>query len=215
MKTRLLLTAAFTLLAVVLVPVSVSGQGHMKARLTGYQEVPPVSTPAGGWFVAKIDRKTGAILWELSYSGLASGVTEAHIHFGQPGVNGGVIAFLCTSSLQNRPIVVPICPEAEGTVAGEIDRGSIIGPAEQGIEAGELGEALRAIFSGLTYVNVHTNAYPANESLGEIRGQIRRGFAGRKGYNPFADPDDVAPEESAPDPAVDRNRDRDESEDED
>jgi hypothetical protein len=38
-----------------------------------------------------------------------------------------------------------------------------------GIAAGEFDEVLRAIRSGNTYANVHTNKHPG----GEIRGQIR------------------------------------------
>ena len=44
----------------------------------------------------------------------------------------------------------------------------IIGPAGQGITAGEWGELVAAIRSGVTYANVHTTAHPG----GEIRGQI-------------------------------------------
>ena len=44
----------------------------------------------------------------------------------------------------------------------------MIGPAAQGIAAGELGELSRAMRAGVTYANVHTATYPA----GEIRGQI-------------------------------------------
>jgi hypothetical protein len=209
MKTRVLLAAAVMLVSVIFTASSLLAQGYVKAELTGYQEVPPVSTPAGGRFVGKIDKKTGAVEWELSYAGLDSGVMEAHIHFGQPGVNGGLILFLC-AELQNGTVSIPSCPETEGTVTGVIDRDSIIGPADQGIGEGELGEALRAIFSGVTYVNVHTRAYPE----GEIRGQIRRGFARKHGRGPFSDAgdiDDSNPEQT--DSETNRNGSRDTEDD--
>ena len=52
-----------------------------------------------------------------------------------------------------------------GTVASD----NVIGPAGQGIAAGEFDEMIRAIRSGATYVNVHSNAFPG----GELRGQVR------------------------------------------
>jgi hypothetical protein len=49
----------------------------------------------------------------------------------------------------------------------------IIDATPQGIAAGQLGEALRAMRAGVTYVNVHTGLFPG----GEIRGLI----GGKKG----------------------------------
>lgn len=146
---------------------SVLAQGFVKARLSGYEEVPPVSTEGRGIFVAKIDRETGEIDYELTYEGLEGLASEAYIWFGQPGVIGDVIATLCSGD----------CPTPSGTVTGTIMAGDILGPAAQGIDPGDLEEALMAILSGVTYVNVHTDLY----TLGEIRGQIRRGFARIRG----------------------------------
>jgi hypothetical protein len=44
-----------------------------------------------------------------------------------------------------------------------------VGPAAQGIAAGEFAELVRAIKAGATYVNVHSSLFPT----GEIRGQIK------------------------------------------
>jgi hypothetical protein len=44
----------------------------------------------------------------------------------------------------------------------------VIGPAGQGIAAGEFAELLAAMRAGVTYVNVHSTLYPG----GEIRAQI-------------------------------------------
>ena len=46
---------------------------------------------------------------------------------------------------------------------------NVIGPAAQGIAAGEFAELVRAIRAGATYVNVHTTVHPG----GEIRKQLR------------------------------------------
>ena len=56
-----------------------------------------------------------------------------------------------------------------GTVTGVVDAADVIGPADQGIEAGSLSEILRAMRAGAAYVNVHTQV---NQG-GEIRGQIK------------------------------------------
>ena len=93
---------------------------------------------------------------------------------GARAVNGGVSAFLCTN-LGNGPIGTPTCPLTEGTVTGVITPATVVGPANQGIAAGEFGELVRAIRAGATYANLHTTA----NAGGEIRGQIATHDEGR------------------------------------
>lgn len=131
----------------------------LKAKLDGFQQVPSLLTNGTGTFSATIN--SNSISYTLTYSGLSSTTTVAHIHFGQTGVNGGVIAFLCGGGGK------PACPTS-GTVTGTITAANIIGPADQGIALKDFAGALRAIESGNTYVNVHSKTYP----MGEIRGQI-------------------------------------------
>jgi glucose-1-phosphate thymidylyltransferase len=70
-------------------------------------------------------------------------VLQAHIHFGQPGVNGGIVTLLCTN-LGNGPAGTPLCP-ASGTVTGTISAATVVGAAAaQRIAAGELAEVIRA-----------------------------------------------------------------------
>lgn len=102
--------------------------------------------------------------YTLSYSGLEGTTTLfAHIHFGQRDVAGGVAAFLCGGGGK------PACPNTAGTVSGTVVAADVIGPAGQGIAAGEFGELLTAMGDGITYANAHTNKHPG----GEIRGQIK------------------------------------------
>jgi hypothetical protein len=101
--------------------------------------------------------------YELSYSDIQFGTaTVAHIHLGRPGITGGVSAFLCGGGGK------PACPATSGTVTGTITAADVIGPAGQGIAAGELAELLRALREGATYANVHSTGFPG----GEIRGVI-------------------------------------------
>ena len=136
----------------------------MKARLSGYNEVPSVSTTGSGQFQARIADDQSSLDYTLSYQNLEGTTTAAaHIHLGQPAVNGGVSAFLCGGGGK------PACPPVSGSVSGTIVAADVIGPASQGIAAGELAELIAAMRNGATYTNVHTDKHPA----GEIRGQIK------------------------------------------
>jgi CHRD domain-containing protein len=134
----------------------------LKAHLSGYQEVPAISTAAEGRFKAKINGSQ--IDYKLSFSGLSGPVKFAHIHFAQPGVNGGVAAFLCGGGSK------PPCPQS-GEVTGTIVASDVIGPIDQGIALGEIDELIAAMRAGATYANVHSDVFPN----GEIRGQIGKG----------------------------------------
>jgi hypothetical protein len=138
---------------------------HARARLSGLQEVPALSSAGKASFEARL--APGQIRFELSYRGLESDATQAHIHFGQKSVNGGIVAFLC-SNLGNGPAGTQPCPLRAGTIRGTIGPGDVIGPAGQGISAGEFDEFIRAMRAGITYANVHTTGFPG----GEVRGQI-------------------------------------------
>ena len=146
------------------------GNKHVEAPLSGYNEVPlTLSTTGTGSFRAKIDESAQEITYSLSYDGLEGAVTQAHIHFGKKFIAGGVATFLCTN-LANGPAGTQLCPAAPATITGVIRPADIIGPAGQGIAAGEFAEVVAAIRAGATYANVHTDKYPP----GEIRGQIDR-----------------------------------------
>ena len=70
--------------------------------MIGYQEVPAVSTQASGSFHATISNDDTSFDWTVSYADLEGDVTQSHIHFGQPAVNGGITVFFC-SNLGNGP----------------------------------------------------------------------------------------------------------------
>jgi hypothetical protein len=157
---------------------SVSAQNNnLRADLESFQEVPSVSSPASGQFRAKII-KNSSIEYTLTYKGLEADATQSHIHFGQPGVNGGIVVFLCQTATNADPTnLAPQCPLREGTVTGTISQANVIDRAAgQGIDwsntgtsAPEFAELLRAIREDVTYANVHTTKFGS----GEIRGQIK------------------------------------------
>jgi hypothetical protein len=151
-------------------------QGFKKISefLTGYQEVPSVSTTGNGTFSARISNDESRIDWELSYSDLEGSIQQAHIHIGNVSVNGGITVFLCTN-LGNGPAGTQPCPAPPATISGTIVAADVSPniPAtqaarNQGLNTGEIDELIRAIRAGATYVNVHSTTWPG----GEIRSQI-------------------------------------------
>jgi hypothetical protein len=158
--------------AVGAVAVATGGQKISEA-LTGYEEVPALSTPGAGEFRAFVNRSGQDIRYRLTYDDLESPATQAHIHFENATNNGGIVAFLCTN-LGNAPAGTspPACPADGGTVTGSLRPTDVGGGAqEQGIAPGEFGEVVDAIRADATYVNVHTTGRPG----GEIRAQLDLG----------------------------------------
>jgi hypothetical protein len=148
------------------VPVQAQG-GTAVARLRGFEEVPALSNPAGGTFNAVINADGTEMTYELHYFNIEGNVTQAHLHFGQRGVNGGITIFLC-SNLGNGPVGTQACPTQGGTISGTIDSSDVLAVASQGIGAGELFSVLRGIRGNVVYANVHTDQFPG----GAIRGQL-------------------------------------------
>lgn len=148
--------------------------GQVGTNLTGFEEAAPasVSTVATGKFDARITGDESSISYVLSYADLEGTVTQAHIHFGQRGTNGGISVFLC-SNLGNGPEGTQPCPASPATVTGTIVAADVVGPSSQGIAAGEFAELIRAIRNGATYVNVHSSKF----GTGEIRGQLDAGHS--------------------------------------
>jgi hypothetical protein len=145
----------------------------IKELLTGYQEVPVVSTTGHAAFSARISSDETSIEYTMTYGDFEGTVTQSHIHVGQPGVNGGISVFLC-SNLGNGPAGTQLCP-ASGTISGVITAADVspsvaaTGAARtQGINTGELEELIAAIRAGATYVNIHSTLWPG----GEVRSQI-------------------------------------------
>lgn len=167
-RARLALAAAI-LTALGLGTYAVAGErlSKLKADLVGYQEVPAVSTTGFGTFEATLNRDRTQLTYKLSYGGLEGNVTQSHIHFGQRAVSAGIAAFLC-SNLGNGPAGTQACPASPATITGTLTAADVIGPAAQGITAGEWDELIAAIESGIAYANVHSTKWPG----GEIRAQL-------------------------------------------
>lgn len=152
-----------------------------RAQLVGFNEVPAVSTPAGGSFRAQLNEMGTVLTFSLSYSGLAFNASQSHIHFGQHHTNGGISVWLCQSATNPAPAAVQTrvaaCPERETgkPITGTLTAADVLGPTGQGIAANEFAELVAALRAGAAYVNVHSGvggATPVGFPGGEIRGQI-------------------------------------------
>ena len=165
-----LIFATAMMAALGLPQVSVA-QEVLTARLRGFEVVPSISTVGSGFFGGTVSNNETALDFELSYNNIESAVQQAHIHFGQKSVTGGIVIFLCTN-LGNGPSGTPTCPSPSGTVMGTrtaADMVNLLGTSGQGIAPGEFAELLRAIRGGVAYADVTSMLHPT----GELRGQIR------------------------------------------
>ena len=167
---------SLAVIALVSASAVVFAQGFKKISefLTGYEEVPAVSTTGNGTFTARISNDESTIEWELNYTELQGAVQQSHIHFGNKGVNGGITVFLCTN-LGNGPAGTQPCPAPPAPISGTIVAADVspnipatAAARTQGLNTGEIDELIRAMRAGSTYVNVHSTTWPG----GEIRSQI-------------------------------------------
>jgi hypothetical protein len=156
--------------SVLAAPAAYSQTERFSASLLGANEVPPINTEGTADFDMTV--QPSGITFSLNFSGLSSPLAVAHLHFGVPKVNGGVMIFLCGGGGQ------PDCPAAtSGSITGTITAANVVGPVSQGVAAGDLDTALEIVRDGLSYANMHT----ANFGSGEIRGQVRRGAGHDRG----------------------------------
>ncbi|HWS55083.1 MAG TPA: CHRD domain-containing protein [Pyrinomonadaceae bacterium] len=169
MRKRSILAAAAVLLCAA-AALAVVNSKNFRAFLTGFEEVPAVSTVANGNFSARISNDESQITYKLSYADLEGAVQQAHIHVGQPGVNGGISVWLCSNlaSPPTPPGTQP-CPAPPATITGTVTAADVVGPTAQGVAPGEFAELIRAMRAGRTYTNVHSSKFPG----GEIRDQIK------------------------------------------
>jgi len=173
MMKRCLTAAVAVFAAVFVLSTTVLAADNFGARLRGFEEVPAISTTGQGFFFASLNGPETALDYSLVYFSLTSNVTQAHIHIGQPGVNGGIVLFLCTNLAPPAGVPAPpACPAGGGpgpvSVSGTLTGANVITQTGQGIGAAEFSEVIDAMRALVSYANVHTEAFPG----GEIRGQI-------------------------------------------
>jgi hypothetical protein len=132
-------------------PEPISSAATFGAALSGSNQTTPVETAAVGGATVTVDGETAT--YNLAVADIAS-VSQAHIHVGAAGENGGVIAFLAL----NDPAV-----SGAFNIQGTITVDDLLGELE-----GDWAGFVAGLEAGTLYVNVHTAANPG----GELRGQL-------------------------------------------
>jgi hypothetical protein len=112
-------------------------------NLSGANEVPGNTSAATGAATVTLNRTTGAVSVDGTFTGLTSMVTAAHIH--GPA-----------SSTATAPVVVPLT--VTGTTSGTVTGTGMM-------NTGQMNDMI----GGMTYLNIHSVNYPD----GEIRAQIQ------------------------------------------
>ena len=155
-RTALLAVAAFV------IPACGSGSSGgggpaaivLGVSLGGGQEVGPVTTAATGTATVTVNGAQTQIDVVLTTASI-TGVTAAHIHSGAPGTNGPIAFNLFTGGTFISPLSVTL-------IDTDLQGGSGFAT---------FADAVNAILTGQTYINVHTGTNPG----GEIRGHIGPG----------------------------------------
>lgn len=162
-------TALFVLAGLLAVAPALAEDKKYEAVLAGSQEVPVVLTGASGGFQARLSDDGSTLHYELVYADLEGSITQAHIHIGQAGANGGIAVWLCSNlASPPTPAGVQACPPSPGRITGMITSSDVVALTAQGVAAGELSAVVSALRRGLAYANVHTSTSPG----GEIRSQL-------------------------------------------
>jgi len=150
---RRMLLLVLALAVAVSVPALGASSTKLKAKMTGGAEVPKGNPKASGSATFTIAANGKSIKYTLSAKKLSGPVIAAHVHFGKKGTAG--------------PVIIPICAKAcklpkHGTLTA---KNFTKAPGVSSFAA-----AVKDMKAGKTYVNVHTQKFPA----GEVRGQITK-----------------------------------------
>jgi hypothetical protein len=136
-------------------------QQHFSAKLSGTNEVPPLTSKSSGIATFDLNAAGTQMKYTLNVTNIDK-VIAAHIHKGSSTVNGPIVVNL----------FIPSGPtgKVNGTLAqSSINSTSLIGP----LQGKQMPDLIKLINSGNAYVNVHTSQNPP----GEVRGQISSGSA--------------------------------------
>ena len=162
-----------SLLALVLCLSALSGVAQadtlvFTTTLTGAEEVPPVPSPGiGNALVTVVDGNTMDV--NVTFSGLTSSTTASHIHCcTPPGANAMVAT--TTPTFPGFPLGVT---SGSYSRTFDLNLATTYNPAfitaQGGTVAGARAALLTGLEGGLSYFNIHTQAFPG----GEIRGQLQ------------------------------------------
>ncbi len=149
--------------------------------LSGVSEVPPVVSAAKG-SVSVVAAKDN-IKFFLDISPLpASAITAVHLHYGTAAQNGPILFDLYDNL--DGPISLPL--------TGQLTQSQL--QPRQEINIVTMQEAVNAILSGNTYVNVHTAGNPSGEMRGQLTGRsLGSAVVGQDGTWKFSEKSTINP----------------------
>lgn len=156
----LILVSLLAISSVLILTISTSSiyaQNEVKynAKLQGSSVVPPVNTTAAGRAVIFVGEDT--LRWKLNITGITD-PTMAHIHMGEKGVNGSIIAdLLDTAKIEDK--------SDRTIITGRITAADLEGP----MLGKELEDLQSAFNNATTNIDLHTKSHPN----GELRGTIK------------------------------------------
>jgi hypothetical protein len=151
-----------------------SAQQERSERLLGGNENPPVVSDGSGSFRVRFEGDSATFRLRYDVESEGSDVTQAHWHIENPGNNGGIVVWFCTTEgVQGAPDGTPVCPPSPADLTGEITAEDVLAveagdPPVEIIAAGDLEGLQRLIDQSSVYVNVHSDDHPG----GEVRGQM-------------------------------------------
>jgi hypothetical protein len=147
--------AAFVILSSVTTPTYSSiEEKKFWAGLEGEFEVPPINTNASGIAMFKDSQDN---IWYMINVTNIDNITAAHLHSGNFGENGPVLASLVNSDTPTENVSETL---AQGNLTANMLEGPLLGK--------QLSDLVLEMQNNATYINIHTADYPD----GEIRGQI-------------------------------------------
>jgi hypothetical protein len=146
---------------------SLSHAEKVTISLRGFNEVPAVSTDAQGGSSPTSTRAPAPSVTPCAIPDCRARCSK-RISTSVSTTSTAVLASSCARRrpAQTRPAGTHLLA-CTGRVEGVLTAANVIGPAAQGIAAGEFQELIRAMRAGKAYVNVHTTTFAG----GEIRGQ--------------------------------------------
>ncbi len=132
-------------------------------RLSGGQQVPPIDTDAFGFASVRLIDNGTELTFRVVVCNIAN-VTLSHIHVGPAGTNGPIVVHFF-----DQPSAPFSSTHGCHTLAkGTRTQSDLVTHSDSTPPINNWNDLVQALFSGETYVNVHTSAHPA----GEIRGQL-------------------------------------------
>lgn len=141
-----------------------SANSDFTASLSGTNEVPSVSSKAGGVALFRISSDSSKIYYTLNLTD-ADSVMMAHIHYGTNKDNGPIAVWLFPETTSKSPGMD--AGPVNGTLKSGVITNSVLGGPFGGKKVIDL---IHAMEHDSAYVNVHTSSHPG----GEVRGQIEK-----------------------------------------